>query len=116
MKANFISHKSKRILYVDYRGLNTSEMLDQLEYESNLILKEAEPVLYLANFENTVVASDFMNRANELGKKTEKKTAKSAVVGVSGMKKVLMNTYSLFTGSKMKAFNTEEEAKDYLTA
>lgn len=115
MSINWTTQRGKRILHVDYRGMTPELMMDQLLKESNLIMKEAEPVNYLGIFEDTVVNSEFMNLANKLGKSTEPKTRKSAVVGVKGMKAVLLNTYSAITGSKMKAFKTEHDALNYLT-
>ncbi len=38
-----------------------------------------------------------------------------AVVGLtSGVRSILLNTYNMMTGSKMKVFKTEPEALDYL--
>jgi hypothetical protein len=56
-----------------------------------------------------------MKVANELGKKTEPLNERSAIVGVTGMKSVLLNTYNFFTGGKLKAYKTEAEAMEYLT-
>jgi hypothetical protein len=95
--------------------MKTDEMIKQLEHEANMMLQHNAKLLYLGNFENTVVESEFMKKANELGKKTEPLNEKSAVVGISGMKSVLLNTYNFFTGGKLKACKTEEEALDFLT-
>jgi hypothetical protein len=114
MKVNWIYHKNKRILYSDYRGMDTDTMITQLKHEADIILKEPSDVLYMANFENTVIAPQFMKVANELGKTTEKKVTKSSIIGITGLKGVLLNSYNLFTGSKMRAFKDENAAKDYL--
>jgi hypothetical protein len=115
MNVKWIVHNNKRILYADYRELNTDEMIKQLQYEANMMMQNNGKVLYLGNFENTVIEKAFMEKANELGKITEPLNEKSALVGVVGMKAVLLNTYNFFTGGKLKAFATEEAAKEYLT-
>ncbi len=115
MNVKWISHNNKRILYADYRGMKTDEMIKQLEYEANMMLNENTKVLYLGNFEGTVIEPAFMRRANELGKKTEPLNEKSAIVGVHGIKAVLLNTYNMFTGGKLKAFPDEDRAKEFLT-
>jgi beta-galactosidase GanA len=114
MNVSWITHKNKKILYVDYRELNEEEMLKQLDYESELIMQQPEPILYLGDFTNTIATTNFMNKANDWGKKTEKNTARSAVLGINGMKSVLLNMYNLFTGARMRSFNNMEEAKEYL--
>ncbi len=115
MNVKWISKDGKQILYADYRGMKTPEMIKQLEHEADIMLKSSNKVLYLGNFEDTVIDKDFMKKANELGKKTEPLNERSALVGVTGMKALLLNTYNMLTGGKIKAFKTEEEALEYLT-
>lgn len=115
MKIKWINHKGKRILHIDYSGLTDQEMLKQLDYGSGLMLKEKEPFLYYGNFSETTISTEFMQKANEWGKQTNKVTQKMAVVGLtSGVRSILLNTYNMMTGSKMKVFKTEQEALDYL--
>lgn len=115
MKVNWINHNNKKILYADYRDLQIPEMINQLIFESDIILKSTEKVLYLGNFEGAIIESEFIKKAYELGKKTEPRNKKSAIVGVDGMKTIFLNTYNMNTGGKNKAFNTEQKALEYLT-
>jgi hypothetical protein len=115
MKVDWITHSGKRILKVDYRGMNEQEMLKQLEYGTDVILKEKDKILYLGIFTDTIIFPAFMEKANSYGKDTDKKLIKGAIVGVSGMKSMLLNTYNMLTGSKMKALSSENEALSYLT-
>ena len=114
MKVNWIYHRNKKILYADYRGMDTDSMITQLKHEADIIMKESGNILYLGNFENTVIAPQFMKVANELGKTTEKKMEKSTIVGVTGLKAVLLNSYNMFTGGKIRACKDENSAKEYL--
>lgn len=115
MNIKWINHNNKMILYADYRGLKTPEMINQLIFESDIILKSIEKVLYLGNFEGASIESEFIKKANELGKKTELRNEKSAIVEAGGMKAIILNNYNLITGGKIKAFNTEQKALEYLT-
>ena len=45
---------------------------------------------------------------------TGQKMTKIAVVGITGIKKIFLNVYNQFIGGKTKAFETEEEAKEWL--
>jgi len=56
-----------------------------------------------------------MERSKQLGAEVFKvKTEKGAVLGVTGIKKVLLNAYNMVAGEKLRAFDSEEEAKEYL--
>ncbi len=115
MKLKWINHKGKRILSADYSGLTEQEMIKQLDYGSAMLLKEKDPILYYGNFTDTTISTEFMQKANEWGKQTNKVIQKMAVVGLtSGVRSILLNTYNMMTGSKMKVFKTEQEALDYL--
>ncbi len=41
---------------------------------------------------------------------------KSAIIGITGIKRLFFEMYLLFTKSKMKAFDTKEEALAYLVS
>jgi hypothetical protein len=85
----FIKYKNKEIIYLDHRGLKGPE----------LTIAGDEVWKYL--------------KTNEI---TEgmKRYKKFSVLGVSGMKKIMLNTYNAITGNKTKAFDSEEEAKEWL--
>jgi hypothetical protein len=56
-----------------------------------------------------------MERLQVLGKEViERKTKKGALIGVMGIKKLLLKGYNIFTGGSLKAFNNEESALEYL--
>jgi hypothetical protein len=115
MNVNWITYNNKRILRVDYRGLTHEEMIKQLEFESELILSETKPVLYLGIFTDVDANGDFLRRANELGKRTERRTQKSAILGITGIKKIALKTYKVITGADMTPFDNEQDALEYLT-
>lgn len=53
----------------------------------------------------------------EIGKSVlAPKTTKAAVIEISGLKKMLLKKYNDFTGDRIIAFDTKEEALEYLTS
>ena len=42
------------------------------------------------------------------------KSEKRAILGVGGIKKILLRAYSMVTGTNVTPFEDEEKAKDYL--
>ena len=98
MPVSWMKHNDRLILYSDYRGLKSEDkMLENLK-------------------EDTFISKTFMNELTEVGKRQKGKTLKSAILGVTGFKKVFVNAYSRVTGEAVRAFDTEEAALNYLTS
>ena len=56
-----------------------------------------------------------MKKASEYGKEVfNERTSKNAAIGVSGIKKILLQAYNLVVKDKLLPFNTKEEALEYL--
>ena len=110
-----IEHKGKVINYVDYRGMDLEAMLETLDEAEKKSLERNTPGgLVLINISGVYAVQEFIQRAKEVGKTTGPLTAKSAIVGIVGVKKILLNTYNLLSRAYTRAFDTEESAKDWL--
>jgi len=111
---SIITFKGKEISYHDYRGIKLEEILKTIDEASAKALQENKVRLQLSNLTGVFAVPEFMDKVKEAGKKTKHLTSKSAVVGITGAKKLLLNTYNVFTGANMKAFDDEESAKEWL--
>lgn len=116
MSITYIPHKGKQIMYIDYSQCKTVEQtLEVLEAVKREYEKTDGQILTLNNFEGAFGSSEYMKKANEYGKEIfNKRTAKNAALGVSGIKKILLHGYNAVVKDKIKPFNTKEEALDYL--
>lgn len=116
MSVNWIEYKSHKILYVDYRNMKDKEtILNNLEEQKQVVEKCISPILLLIDYRDMHVFDEFMQKVKKYGKEHADKTSKIGVLGVQGIKKILFNAYLAFTNSKNTwAFNTEEEAKEFL--
>jgi len=117
MEVRMIEFKGKKILYVDYRGaVNEDDMLANLKKEIEIERTLKEKTLLLSNFQDTYVSPNYMNEVNKTGKEIRTKIiSKTALVGIQGVKSILLRSYITFTGQKdMKTFDTEELAKEWL--
>ena len=63
-------YKGKEILYVDYRGLNESHMIQALKQAESIILSENKPHFQLSNITDARATPEFMKAAKEFGKLT----------------------------------------------
>ncbi|CAA6807849.1 MAG: Unknown protein [uncultured Aureispira sp.] len=110
-----IQHKGKEILYANYEGIvGDDKMLEVLNEAERIILEDNTPHLQLVNFKDTFATTGYMAAAKKFGKKTKHLTSKSAILGITGVKVLLLRSYNFVSGDKLKDFKSEEEAKDYL--
>lgn len=109
-----IQYKGKEIIYVNYAGLREKEMIEVLGQVEALILSDNKPHLQLVNITDAFATPGYMAAVKKFGQKTQSLTAKAAIVGITGVKALLLRSYNFISGSKLIAFNTEEEAKEYL--
>ncbi len=102
----------------DYRGMGPKELIENLELEAKTVLEVPPPgkSLILDDFEGAVVSKEVMARLKELGPQVELRTEKSAIVGIHGVRHVLLAAYNRVTGASnnQKLFDTQEEALEWL--
>ena len=109
-----IQYKGKEILYVNYSGLREKEMIQLLNKVEGIILADNRPHLQLVNITDSFATSGYMAAVKEFGANTQHLTHKAAIIGISGVKGLLLKSYNFVSGSKLIAFSTEKEAKEYL--
>ncbi len=118
MGVNWIEHKGKKIIYLDFRDCKTEEQLIQVLNEAQtLIQAQTGTVVTLSNYDGVAVTAGFLNRLKELGKRAVQtgRIEKLAVLGITELKSVLVQGYLNATGQKnTRTFNTEAEALDWL--
>ena len=115
MKVQWITHKGKKILFSDYSNVKNQDELFEIMKESLRMQDETtDKILGLVDMTNASVGPEFMKEAKEQGKSQLHKRDKSAVLGITGLKAMLLKGYNLFSGDSAKPFATKEEALDYL--
>lgn len=116
MSLSYIEHKGKKVLYIDYSNCKTvEETLLVLEEVKEEYLKTTGELLTLNNFEGAYGSSAYMKKANEYGKEIfNERTCKNAALGVTGIKKILIQGYNMVVKDKLLPFETKQEALDYL--
>jgi len=116
MPISYIEHKGKRILHADYRDLKDKEaVLENLELMKKFYLEADHKILLLADLRGTYSNPEVMDRLKHYGKTVFKgRSEKRAVIGIVGVKKILLKAYNVFTSNEVIPFESEEEAKDFL--
>ena len=109
-----IYHQGKELIYIDLRNISQEEQFALMKEAEEFILKENKSVLVLSNLTGIHATPEFMKHGNEYGANIKHLLKKQAMVGLTSVQKILLNTWNAITGGKGTAFETEEEAKEWL--
>lgn len=114
-RVNFIGHKGKHILFIDFSKASTEEVL--------AIIKEAKLLIALQPLNSLLTLTDVTEGAYNPRTSPEMReyiahnkpyVKAAAVIGVKGLKKVIFDTIVLLTKRRMALFDNAEDAKDWL--
>jgi len=120
MKSHWITHQGKQILYCDYSGFGISDF-DALKAELDeavaVIVQQPEgTLLALTDVRGSVGSPPVVDLLKDAAIVTTKHIRKQAVVGVTGLKKILFDAVIRISRQPAKAFGDleVEEAKQWL--
>lgn len=118
MLGEFIKYKGRAIWYADYSRCRTKEDVVELLENTRHVFLSSEEVLVLINVNDFFASKEYLQLAKELNKELGHKVARRAILGISGVKKVLLMGFNRLTSRKAVAvpFNSKEEALDYLVS
>jgi hypothetical protein len=115
MSPQWIEYKGANILYIDYRLLSQRQIVERIYAAAEIVGASENGVLVLSDFRDVPIGMAILEEMQELGKGVfSDKTIKSAILGVTGIKKFLLNVYTQFSKDNVVAFNSYEEALEYL--
>jgi hypothetical protein len=117
MALSWIDHGGKRILLNDFRDLSEAEALAQLDEEVRLLESEPGKVRMLVDVTGAPIMLGFVARARALAPRIEARLERQAVLGITGVKSVLLAGFNLVSkGVPLQPFPTEAAARDYLSS
>jgi hypothetical protein len=118
MRSTWIEHKGKKILYQDFSQnfYNSAAVKQELDEVQKIVTAQPlHSVLVLSDFRDTNVGSDLLSAMNAASDATKAHVQKTAVLGVTGMKRKLADLLTAVTGQPLKYFDNVESAKNWLT-
>jgi hypothetical protein len=113
---NWIEHKGKHILYIDYSDLYDEELTNAtLKVNEFFQQSEQRDLLVLVDVRNSVASEkwtvDALKKNATIAKSHTKKTA---VIGVTKAQEVILTVVNMFSDLGVKPFNNIDKAKDWL--
>lgn len=117
-RTHFIEHRGVRILLLDFSHVMNEELALATIAQARSVVAEQAPnsLLTLTNVEGSHFDSRVVSALRELVEHNRPFVRAGAVVGLSGLMKVVFSTLVHLTGRNIRAFDELEEAKDYLAA
>ncbi len=116
-RIRFIQHKGKEILFLDFSACKAGEVLLVIDKAAPVIAGRPEKsLLTLSNVTNARFDDTVSQRMKEFTAHNKPFVKAAAVVGITGLKKIVFEAVMLFSKRKLHAFETVEQAKDWLAA
>ena len=117
MRSYWIKHKGKQIFYQDFSKnfYDSAAVEAELSAVQNVVMSQPlNSVRVLSDFRDTNVGSDLFSTMHNAAAATKAYIHKTAVLGVTGMKRKLGDLLIALTGQPIKYFDDIEVAKDWL--
>jgi hypothetical protein len=119
MRSKWIAYKGRRIFYQDFSGYNCIDPgavgQELAEVQAVVLQEPLDSMLVLADFRDTQVGKDLMDLLTASSLITKAHIKKTAVLGVSGPKRILASMLISLTGQQLSLFETPELAQEWLT-
>ncbi|WP_421764991.1 hypothetical protein [Ekhidna sp.] len=116
MPISFIEHQGKKIIFCDFKEMKDKQQIfDQLDEMAETFKQSGGNLLVLTDVRGTKNDPEIVDKTKRLGKEVFSVYAKKrAIIGMDGLRKLILKGYNAITGNDLKPFSTIEEAKDYL--
>jgi len=122
MKSQWIAHKGKRILYMDLSNFNDNARAFEAELTEavatvgqEMYSQPLHSVLVLVDLRNTTMTQATQKLLIERITDTKKYVAMTAVIGMTGIRKMFLDFFARLAGSETGSFEQPESAKEWLT-
>ncbi|MBN2103512.1 hypothetical protein JW835_05670 [bacterium] len=115
-RIQFIEHKGKKILLEDFSGMKPGDEFAEVLAEARKIIHSQSKSSVLALFDATdaMYDHDTLDQVKEFSASNTPYIKASAVVGITGLRKIALTAVSKLSGRDFKVFNSRREALDWL--
>jgi hypothetical protein len=117
MRSEWIEYQGKKIFFQDFSKLfyNSTAVIAELNEVQQIVLAQPKnSVLVLTDMRDTNVGRDLLPSMNAASAATKDYVKKTAVLGVTGVKRKLADLLTALTGQSLKYFDDIEAAKRWL--
>ena len=111
----FADYRGKKFLYIDMSKCKPEEFFEVIDKAKEIIRSQLEKSLVtLTDVTDTRYNTEMTDAIKKYVAGNKPYVVAAAVVGVTGMKQFIYNIIMKFTGRNLEAFDTIEQAKEWL--
>ena len=118
MGLEIINYNGQQVMYVNYTACNDQKEMLALLHEAAIFYDQypSDKIKILSDFTNAYVGLEFMNQLKQYDKELGTKTDRAAVIGVDGLKEILLKGYNMVAKKPTLPFRNKIQALTYLTS
>lgn len=114
-RVNFITHQGKKILLIDFSNCKAEEVLATIEQAKAVIKRQPlNSLLTLTDSTGALFNDQVTAELKEYTAHNRPYVRAGAVVGITGLRKIIYDAVLLFSKRKLATFDSLEEAKNWL--
>ncbi|MBU5613871.1 hypothetical protein [Geomonas azotofigens] len=116
MSISWTHYKEKKILRLDYTGMDEEAMLKQLQGYHRILPAERE-IRQLSDFGETMISKTFVETAKRLAAENpDGQAAKMALLGIHRHQRARVFTFNFQAKANAQVFESEVEALEWLAS
>ncbi len=116
-RIKIITYKGKEIIHINYEGyskLTENDFLNMINTATKFISSRGPGQLVISDMRNTHASTVVVQRFKDASIITKQVRKKGAVIGLNSLQLIFLNAVNKFSGSNLKAFNTVDDACQWL--
>ena len=117
MRSHWEEYKGKRIFIGNYEHLTLEEYrAEAAEVEKEMLKQPPDSVLLLVETAGLIMSPEALSLTKGLTKRTQPNVHKTAILGITGARRALLEIVVKFSGMKVVPFDDIQKARDWLVS
>lgn len=114
-RIRFFDHEGVQILFLDFSSCKADEAIQTIESAKNIIRSQPEnSLLVLTDVTDGRFNSEVSDAMKEFAKNNRPFVKASAIVGITGLKKIIFDSVIRFSRRRIHTFADHDSAKEWL--
>lgn len=109
---------AKKIIFIDYSNMKPEQLIAEAEKvhtEGIRARSSGMKVKVFVDVRGAYLNPESVKALKDITKKDNDIVEKTAIVGITGLKRILADAIAAFSGTKTKYFDTKEQAIEWLS-
>ncbi len=115
-KVRYIKYKDKKVLYIDFSNANKKDEMIKImkEAQKEIFASPPDSLLTISNFADCVVDYSLTYELKQYISQNKPYIKAAAILGIGGIKRVILNTVMQITQRKFYVFNNLKDALEWI--